>query len=153
MPPFTLVQVVLVELGTGSRRDTICRCRQGTIAATQENPAHHQQQVDSLWQLWQQQQQLFKPQASVDIQVSSKLLRFTAALARDTSRHVLFGIVLFILCAFCSCQNLCKESSRSHLRRTLRVASPMKIALHACAPHEDKHWIVCLPACTRRRHS
>ena len=47
-------------------RSSVCYCSQG---AGGEKSARHKQQLCSLWQLWQQQQKLFKPQAAVDIQV------------------------------------------------------------------------------------
>ncbi|DBB06539.1 TPA: hypothetical protein ACH3X1_012083 [Trebouxia sp. C0004] len=57
---------------TGS---SVCYCPQGAGSAGGGESARHQQQVCSLWHLWQQQQKLFKPQAAVDIQLPKLMQR------------------------------------------------------------------------------
>lgn len=59
-------------------RSSVCYCPQGAGSAGGGDSARHQQQVCSLWQLWQQQQKMFKPQAAVDIQVRTAPIVFQA---------------------------------------------------------------------------
>ncbi len=61
--------LAVLTFGSFECRSSVCYCPQGAGSAGGVDSVHHRQQVCSLWQLWQQQQKLFKPQAAVDIQV------------------------------------------------------------------------------------
>ena len=129
--------MVLLDLGTGSRRESVCRCRQGAIAAAQGNPAHHQQQVDSLWQLWQQQQQLFKPQGSVDIQVKEQLIAICCCPCPEHLYTYAVEYHLHHLTRFLQLPKIMQRVKQKPPEEDLAGSISCEIALHVHAHHHD----------------